>query len=171
MNSGGAMAFAESGAGRLSSPAVPLPEALAAEREAHPAREPSPPDAAQNGAHGPVAVAGSRTPAVLPVRKERVTHYLPVAQILAVKADAHYTTVFDGTNQFFCPMSITDVEQRLGRDRFIRVHRSHIVAVDRIAALKRCGDGGIALLDRPTPYRLPVSRRKLPELKAILDAR
>jgi NO-binding membrane sensor protein with MHYT domain len=109
--------------------------------------------------------------AVIPVQKEGATHYLPVDQVHAVKAEAHYTTVFDGTQKFFCGLSITDVEGRLDQIRFVRVHRSHIVAVDRIISLRKCGDGGVAELDSATPYSLPVSRRKLPELKALLDAR
>ena len=109
--------------------------------------------------------------AVLPVQKEGATHYLPIGRVHAVKAEAHYTSVFDGTTSFFCGLSITDVEGRLDQNRFVRVHRSHIVAVDRITSLKKSGDGGVAQLDSATPYSLPVSRRKLPELKAILDAR
>jgi DNA-binding LytR/AlgR family response regulator len=112
-----------------------------------------------------------RAVAVLPVQKEGATHYLPVGRVHAVKAEAHYTTVFDGTTRFFCGLSITDVEGRLDQSRFVRVHRSHIVAVDRITSLKKSGDGGVAQLDSSTPYSLPVSRRKLPELRAILDAR
>jgi diguanylate cyclase len=122
----------------------------------------------------PTASAGSaapRKPAVLPVQKEGATHYLPVGQVHAVKAEAHYTTVFDGTQKFFCGLSITDVEGRLDRTRFVRVHRSHIVAVDRITSLRKSGDGGVAELNSTTPYSLPVSRRKLPELKALLDSR
>ena len=80
-------------------------------------------------------------------------------------------TVVDGTTKFFCGLSITDVEGRLDQSRFVRVHRSHIVAVDRISSLKKSGDGGVAQLDSSTPYSLPVSRRKLPELKAILGTR
>jgi DNA-binding LytR/AlgR family response regulator len=88
-----------------------------------------------------------------------------------VKAEAHYTTVFDGTHKFFCGLSIADVEGRLDRTRFVRVHRSHIVALDRITSLRKSGDGGVAELNSVTPYSLPVSRRRLPVLKALLDAR
>jgi NO-binding membrane sensor protein with MHYT domain len=109
--------------------------------------------------------------AVIPVQKEGATHYLPVGQVHAVKAEAHYTMVFDGTHRFFCGLSITDVEGRLDQTRFVRVHRSHIVAVDRITSLRRSGDSGVAELNSTTPYTLPVSRRKLTELKALLDAR
>jgi NO-binding membrane sensor protein with MHYT domain len=113
----------------------------------------------------------SKRAAVIPVQKEGATHYLPVGQVHAVKAEAHYTTVFDGTQKFFCGLSITDVEGRLDQNRFVRVHRSHIVAVDRIITLRKSGDGGVAELNSATPYSLPVSRRKLPELRALLNTR
>ena len=128
-----------------------------------------------HAASAPSAPTGSaaplKRPAVIPVQKDGATHYLPVGRVHAVKAEAHYTTVFDGTQKFFCGLSITDVEGRLDQTRFIRVHRSHIVAVDRITSLRKSGDGGVAELNSATPYSLPVSRRKLPELKALLGAR
>jgi DNA-binding LytR/AlgR family response regulator len=121
------------------------------------------------GAYAAVGIAAPPKPAaVIPVQKEGATHYLPVGLVHAVKAEAHYTTVFDGTHRFFCSLSITDVEGRLDQTRFVRVHRSHIVAVDRITSLRKSGDGGVAELNSATPYSLPVSRRKLPELKALL---
>lgn len=142
------------------------------------AREPSPAplaDPAQVSPAAPpapiVTAPRDHAPSVLPVQKEGATHYLPIGRVLAVKAESHYTTVFDGTSTFFCGLSITDVERRLDHSRFVRVHRSHIVAVDRIASLRKSGDRGVAQLDSSPPYSLPVSRRKLPELKAMLHAR
>ena len=35
-----------------------------------------------------------------------------------------------GSEKLFCPLAIGDVEQRLDTDRFVRVHRSHIVNID-----------------------------------------
>jgi NO-binding membrane sensor protein with MHYT domain len=124
-----------------------------------------------NDASARAAPARSATSIVIPVQKDGAIHYLPAGRVHAVKADAHYTTVFDGTQEFFCALSIGDVEHRLDQSRFIRVHRSHIVALDHIQSLKKSGDGGIAQLDSPRHYTLPVSRRKLPELKSILRAR
>jgi hypothetical protein len=130
------------------------------------------PDASTASGYASAAIAAPPRPAgVIPVQREGAIHYLPVAQVHAVKAEAHYTTVFDGTHKFFCDLSITDVEGRLDQTRFVRVHRSYIVAVDRITSLRRSGDGGVAELNSATPYSLPVSRRKLPELRALLDAR
>jgi DNA-binding LytR/AlgR family response regulator len=134
------------------------------------------PEAAGHDAGVPVAAAttaAARAAArvVIPVQKDGATLYLPAGRVHAVKADAHYTIVFDGTQEFFCALSIGDVAHRLDQSRFIRVHRSHIVALDHIQSLKKSGDGGIAQLDSPRRYTLPVSRRKLPELRSILRAR
>ncbi len=115
--------------------------------------------------------AEPKSATVLPVQKEGATHYLPVGHIFAVKAEAHYTTVFDGTDQLFCNLSISDVEARLDQRRFIRVHRSHIVAVEHVQSMKKSGDGAVAQLDSATAYALPISRRRIGELKAMLDAR
>lgn len=108
---------------------------------------------------------------VLPIQKEGATHYLPVGRIYAVKAEAHYTTIFDGTDQLFCNLSISEVEARLSQSRYVRVHRSHIVAVEHVQSMKKSGDGAVAHLDSVTPYTVPISRRRIAELKALLDAR
>lgn len=116
-----------------------------------------------------VAVAVAAT--VLPVQQHGAVRYLPVGQVYAVKADAHYTWVFDGRDSYFCGLSIAEVEARLNPERFVRVHRSHLAALDRIASLRKSGDGGTALLESTTPYTMPVSRRQMPKIRAALDAR
>jgi len=86
--------------------------------------------------------------------------------VVAVHANAHYTYIFDGSAKFFCPLAISDVEARLDRTRFIRVHRSHIVNIDRVVGLKRAGDNGvIELADR---YTVPVSRSRFGGLRSRL---
>ena len=107
----------------------------------------------------------------LPVRQHGTLRNLPAAQVHAVRADAHYTWVFDGRDSHFCNLSITEVEARLGSGRFARVHRSHLVAIDHIARLTKSGDGGTVELDSTVPYSLPISRRQVSAVKAALEAR
>jgi len=103
----------------------------------------------------------------LPIERDGVTQYVPVEDIVAVHANAHYTHIFDGRDQLFCPLAIGEVESRLDTGRFARVHRSHIVNLDRVVGLKRAGDSGaIELPDRST---VPVSRSRLGWLKARLN--
>ena len=110
---------------------------------------PTSPEAAADlgqGSFGPLGGAGGppRRPARhLPVEQGGATHFLAVEEIVAVHANAHYTTVYDGERELFCPLSIGEVEQRLDAAHFLRVHRSHIVNLSRITGLKRAGDNGV----------------------------
>jgi diguanylate cyclase len=108
---------------------------------------------------------------VLPVERNGTTHYLPIETVVFVRADTHYTSVFNGRTRLFCSLAIGDVEQRLDPARFLRVHRSYIVAVDRIASLQRAGDGGVAHFDTEDPASVPVSRARYSMLKARIEDR
>ncbi|MGD9786212.1 MAG: MHYT domain-containing protein [Hyphomicrobiaceae bacterium] len=105
----------------------------------------------------------------LPVTKDNATVYIPVARVFAVKADGHYTSVFDGHQSYFCGLSISDVEARLDPQLFMRVHRSYLVNLKHVASVKRSGDGGVANMSGEITYALPISRRKLSELKSRLE--
>lgn len=112
--------------------------------------------------------SGDGIAASLPVLHDGATIQLPVGSIVAVHANAHYTYVFDGNDKYFCQLAIGDVEQRLDPIRFARVHRSHIINVDRIVRLKKTGDNGLIELDAAEVYRVPVSRGRLASLKALV---
>jgi diguanylate cyclase len=122
------------------------------------------------GGLGPLGGAGGpprRLARHLPIERDGVTQYVAVEDIVAVHANAHYTHIFDGRDQLFCPLAIGEVESRLDTGRFARVHRSHIVNLDRVVGLKRAGDSGaIELPDRST---VPVSCSRLGWLKARLN--
>ncbi|MGH6886466.1 MAG: LytTR family transcriptional regulator DNA-binding domain-containing protein, partial [Geminicoccales bacterium] len=109
-----------------------------------------------------------RTAQRLPVEREGITQFVPVDDIVAVHANAHYTYVFDGKARLFCPLAISVVESRLDNARFIRVHRSHIVNIDRNVGLRRAGDTGLIELAALDPYTVPVSRSRLGWLKSHL---
>ena len=96
----------------------------------------------------------------------RVTHYVAVETVVAVHANAHYTYIFDGTAKLFCPLPISDVEARLDTSRFLRVHRSHIVNIERVRRLKRAGDSGMVELEAADAYVVPVSRSRVGWLKS-----
>ncbi len=132
---------------------------------------------------GPIAVASPRlmsaplgglgqprlAPAPrLPVDGPDGTHFIDTADIRSVRADAHYTRVHDGTRERMCPWSISEAEAQLDPGQFVRVHRSHIVAISHITFVRKEGDGAIIELDGPSPHRVPVSRAKIAEVKARL---
>jgi NO-binding membrane sensor protein with MHYT domain len=108
-------------------------------------------------------------PAVrLPIEGADGTHFIDTADIRSVRADAHYTRVHDGTRERMCPWSISEAEAQLDPGLFVRVHRSHIVAIPHVSFVRKEGDGAVIELDGPSPHRVPVSRAKIAELKARL---
>jgi len=104
----------------------------------------------------------------LPVEGADGTHFIDTADIRSVRADAHYTKVHDGTRERMCPWSISEAEAQLDPGLFVRVHRSHIVAMAHVTLVRKEGDGAIVELDGPSPHRVPVSRAKIAEVKARL---
>jgi diguanylate cyclase len=104
----------------------------------------------------------------LPVEGANGTHFIDTADIRSLRADAHYTRVHDGTRERMCPWSISEAEAQLDPELFVRVHRSHIVAIPHVTFVRKEGDGAIVELDGPSPHRVPVSRAKIAEVKARL---
>ena len=104
----------------------------------------------------------------LPVEGADGTHFIDTADIRSVRADAHYTRIHDGTRERMCPWSISEAEAQLDPGLFVRVHRSHIVAMAHVTFVRKEGDGAVIELDGPSPHRVPVSRAKIAEVKARL---
>ena len=104
----------------------------------------------------------------LPVEAADGTHFIDSADVRSVRADAHYTRVHDGTRERMCPWSISEAEAQLDPGLFVRVHRSHIVAIPHVTFVRKEGDGAVIELDGPSPHRVPVSRAKIAEVKARL---
>jgi diguanylate cyclase len=104
----------------------------------------------------------------LPVESADGTHFIDTANVRSVRADAHYTRVHDGTRERMCPWSISEAEAQLDPGLFVRVHRSHIVAIPHVSFVRKEGDGAVIELDGPSPHRVPVSRAKIAEVKARL---
>jgi NO-binding membrane sensor protein with MHYT domain len=104
----------------------------------------------------------------LPVEGANGTHFIDATEVRSVRADAHYTRVHDGTRERMCPWSISEAEAQLDPGLFVRVHRSHIVAIPHVSFVRKEGDGAVLELDGPTPHRVPVSRAKIAEVKARL---
>lgn len=104
----------------------------------------------------------------LPVEGSGATYFVDVAEVRSIKANAHYTLVHDGTRERMSPWSISQAEAELDPARFVRVHRSHLVALAHISALRKEGDGAVVEVDGPSPHLVPVSRSRVADLKARL---
>ena len=125
------------------------------------------------GTYAPLGGAGApprRFARHLPIEREGGTHFLAVDDVVAIHANAHYTYIFDGNDKLFCPLAIGNVESRLDNNRFIRVHRSHIVNIDRVVGYKRSGDNELVEMAGVAHYVVPVSRSRIGPLKLRVAA-
>ena len=152
----------------------------AAPQEAGPAA-PAAPTAARDLAPTPFQEAPSAEPppvaspigsraASIRVEKDGRPREIAVGDIYAVRANAHYTYVHDGEKEYFCTLSISALEARLDPNAFLRVHRSYIVSVDRIARVKRSGEAGIAELGLPVRCTIPIARAHYRQVKLRIGA-
>ncbi len=107
----------------------------------------------------------------LPVEKNGRRTNLPIWRLVAVQAQAHYTLLFDGETTWFSPLPISEIEKILNSTTFARVHRSHIINLDRFTFVRGAGDGGAFVAISDTPYRVPVSRTRRVWLKQQLETR
>jgi diguanylate cyclase len=125
------------------------------------------------GSLGPLGGAGTpprRLARHLPIERDGGTHFLAVDDVVAIHANAHYTTIFNGSDKLFCPLAIGDVEARLDQNRFVRIHRSHIVNIERVVGYKRSGDNEMVEMKASHDYVVPVSRNRISWLKSRVAA-
>jgi diguanylate cyclase len=112
-----------------------------------------------------------RQPSSISVEKDGRAREISIDDIFAIRANAHYSYVHDGEQEYFCGLAISAVEARLDPTRFIRVHRSHIVAIDRVASLRRDGENGVAELAAPVRCTIPIARSHFHQVKQMVEAR
>jgi NO-binding membrane sensor protein with MHYT domain len=121
------------------------------------------------GTYAPLGGAGApprRFARHLPIEREGAKQFVSVDDVVAVHANAHYTYVFNGNDKLFCPLAIGDVESRLDGSRFVRVHRSHIINIERVVGYRRSGDSELVEMKAAQHYAVPVSRSRLARLKS-----
>lgn len=94
----------------------------------------------------------------LVVRSQGRVHFLSVADIDWIEAAGYYACLHVGSDTHVLRRSLSELEQDLGHDRFIRIHRSSIVNLDRIRGLELQAGGEYEVVLR-TKARLRLSRR------------
>ena len=104
----------------------------------------------------------------LPVQKNKATLLLDLGDVVSIQAEGHYTRVYDGQENYFCSISLSELESRLDPDTFLRVHRSHIVNLDYAKSLERRREQALIRLDAASAPSVPVSRRNVSKLRTAL---
>lgn len=84
----------------------------------------------------------------------------------------HYSRIYyhEGgrLRQVFLKISLNELARRLHGANFVRIHRSHLVNLDRVSGLRTRGGRRWVSLEG-LAGELPVSRRRLPLVRALLE--
>lgn len=106
----------------------------------------------------------------LVVRSQGRVHFVRVADIDWIEAAGYYACVHVGDDTHVLRRSLSELEQDLGSERFIRIHRSTIVSVDRIRGLELQAGGEYEVV-LGSKVRLRLSRRYRKRLQEAMSAR
>jgi two-component system LytT family response regulator len=101
------------------------------------------------------------------IRDGANVHVLPVDAIDYVEAQDDYVAFTSGGRQYLKDQTLAAVEATLDPARFVRIHRSYVLNIDRISKVELYAkDSRIAILRDGT--RLPVSRAGYTRLSELL---
>jgi two-component system, LytTR family, response regulator len=91
---------------------------------------------------------------------------VPVSSIAWFEADGDYVTAHTERGRHVLTVSLNQLESRLDKKRFVRIHRTHIVNLDAVVAFRRHGKGGMSAELRGGLH-LAVSRARAQELRKL----
>ena len=101
------------------------------------------------------------------IRHEGRVHVLPVERIDFVEAQDDYLSFAAAGKRLRKQQTMSDLEGQLDSTRFVRIHRSYIMNVERLARIDLYGkDSWLAILSDGT--KLPMSRTGHAKLKELI---
>jgi len=103
----------------------------------------------------------------LPVRENYVVRLIRVEEILCAIAREKRVVVLDGKGEYRTYYTLTQLESHLPADRFLRIHDSCLVNLERIDEVLFLGNHSYAV-HLSNGLQLPVGRRRYPELQRRL---
>lgn len=102
----------------------------------------------------------------LPVHKQKIVMLVDLEEVIHFKAEGHYTTVYTKTEEYLCNLSLSELEARLSSDKFVRVHRSHMINIHFAKSFVKEDDQCNIIMMNDVV--IPISRSKVKMLKTIL---
>ena len=101
------------------------------------------------------------------IRDGSNVHLLPASQIDYVEAQDDYVCFHAEGKRLLKQQTLAEIENVLGPAQFVRIHRSYILNIDRLAKLELYAKDSHAAILR-NGKRLPVSRAGYARLNAVL---
>ncbi|HVT51435.1 MAG TPA: MHYT domain-containing protein [Dongiaceae bacterium] len=104
----------------------------------------------------------------LPYEQNGLTFFVDATRVTAVQAEGHYTRLYQGQENHFCPWSISKVEEHVVGRSFMRTHRSFLVNLEHARAFQRKHDKVYLVVPGPEENLVPVSRGHVAEVRKAL---
>ncbi len=106
---------------------------------------------------------------IVPVELAGTTTLVPRSDVRFVEARGDYARLHTDTTSHLVRISLATLAERWREAGWVRIHRSYLVAADRVTALELGGMGYVVRLGRGRDaVELPVSRRHVREVRAQL---
>lgn len=108
------------------------------------------------------------------VKDNARVHVIPVDRLDYVEAQDDYVALHTQGKAHLKQQTISSIEATLDPDRFVRIHRSYLVNIERVDRIEPYSkDSKMAVLNTPEQpgVQLPVSRAGYERLKALLEDR
>ncbi len=116
----------------------------------------------------PLATSAQR-PDKLPVQSAGKTLLIPYVHIIFIAAEDDYCFVHTSSGKYLNASRLKNLEERLAQHRFFRIHRKYLVNLDMVTEVASMPGANLMLRTAGTPrIELPVSRRRIQELKSLL---
>lgn len=119
----------------------------------------------QSAEHPSARPSGSRTH--LSARTHNGLQLIPLESVFYFYADQKYVNVHHEGGETLIDDSLRQLEDEFP-GLFVRVHRSALVALNRIERLETLNSGGHKVFLRGLADGVPVSRRHLPEVRRVM---
>ena len=113
-------------------------------------------------------VDGPRRPLRLAVERGGKKAFIPVGDVSYLEAKAAYSSVVCASGTCLVNESISSLEARLADEGFVRVHRSYLVNLDDVHDIEVSRGGLMELKMERVSQTVPVSRRRMAEVKRRL---
>ncbi len=105
----------------------------------------------------------------LPYERDKRSHFISADEIIALRAEGHYTILYTQRDKLFCPWSISEAEKRLPPSVFLRTHRSYLVNLNQVTAFERHKDKGSCHFEGAQSLKIaPVSRGNVAGVREAL---
>ena len=106
-------------------------------------------------------------PERLLIRERNQVQVVPIATIDCIEAQDDYVCIHVGAKSYLKTQSLSDLHAQLDPLRFVRVHRSWVINIDRLQQLEHSGkDNLMAVLS--TNRQVPISRSGYERVKPLI---